>query len=287
MNQQSESLQQLCAAIELSRLPSIGAARFKMLIDRYGCPIAAFAQTPQQRHLLNTKGKTILTHEQLNRVIDFAATADFTYYGAPDYPRLLAQLAEPPPYLFRQGPLWPLQTHMVAIVGPRDCSEDGRNFAQTIAAHLAKQGVIIVSGGACGIDAAAHNGALAHGGLSILVTATGIDMVYPPQHQELFEHIRKRGCLLTELLPGTPPRRDFFPTRNRIIVGLSSALIIVEGKLRTGTWSSASHALKQQRKIFVWTESPRPELRTLPLWLLEHGAFGLNTSDPSPIMRII
>lgn len=287
MQNSSDPLKQLCAAIELSRLPSVGAAKFKALIDRYGSPVEVLHWLPRQIDLIDVKHKAVLTHQQFNDVLNLPESISFTYYGAVDYPRLLAKLSEPPPYLFRKGKFWPLSTPMIAIVGPRGCSAAGAQFARDIATGLAEHGAVVVSGGALGIDTAAHQGALAGGGFSVLVTATGIERIYPPENKDLFSKIAERGCILTELLPGTPPRRDFFPTRNRIIVGLSDAVIVVEGKLRTGTWSSASHALKQQRQLFTWTGSPQLELRELPNLLLTRGAIALNRAEPNLVMSTL
>ncbi|CAK0768796.1 DNA processing protein [Gammaproteobacteria bacterium] len=281
------ALKHLRAAIQLSRLPGVGAKKFKAFVDLHGSPIEALKIVNQQVTLTDSAGKTALTCQQLDELLNLPEAVGFTYYGAADYPRQLAELSEPPPYLFYDGTLWPLPPMLVAIVGPRDCSDEGASFAQAIAAQLAAQGVVIVSGGAFGIDTAAHCGALEAGGFSILVTATGIDRVYPAANNKLFVQTRERGCILTELLPGTPPRRDFFPTRNRIIVGLSYAVIIVEGKSRTGTWSSANHALRQQRQIFTWLKSPRSELRELPNLLIKRGAIPLNSVDSDPIMALI
>ncbi|CAK0770888.1 DNA processing protein [Gammaproteobacteria bacterium] len=288
MTEQFGSIEQLRAAIELSRLPRVGAAKFKSLVDQYGSPTEALRSIPQQFALFGAKNKMALTTEQLDGLNHLPTNIGFTYYGAADYPWRLGELSEPPPYLFRKGSVWPFPAMAVAIVGPRGCSDEGALFARTIAAQLAEQGVLIISGGALGIDSAAHWGALKEGrGLSVLVTATGIDLVYPPENKPLFEQVMDHGCLLTELLPGAPPRRDFFPTRNRIIVGLSDAVIVIEGRLRTGTWSSASHALKQHRPLFVWVESPRLELRELPELLLGRGAIALHTVDPTVVMRVI
>lgn len=274
-----ESLRQFLAAIDLSRLPGVGAATFKAMVDLYGSPQEALPHIPRQLAFPGSKEKAALTNQQHHALLNLPASIGCTYYGARDYPQLLGTLAEPPPYLFHTGSLWPLTAMMVAIVGPRHCSDEGAHFAHALAARLAEQGIVIVSGGALGIDTAAHRGALDSGGCSVLVTATGIEQIYPQENSSLFSQIVEQGCLLTELLPGTPPRRDFFPTRNRIIVGLSDAVIVVEGKLRTGTWSSASHALKQKRRLFTWTQSPRAELRELPNLLLERGATALNTID--------
>lgn len=274
---------QLYAALELAARPGVGAARFKSLIDQYGSPLAAAAQLPPAR--TNPRGKKSWSQAELSHALDFAPEVAATYYGACDYPPLLRQCPEPPPYLFWQGSTWPIIPPLVAIVGARDCSAAGRLFAEELASGLAAQGVGIVSGGARGIDAAAHFGALHAGGAPILVAASGIDVVYPPENLGLFRQVQEHGCIVTELLPGTPPRRDFFPTRNRIMVGLAQALVVIEGQ--TGSWSSAQHALRLGRPIFTWASSPQSELRRIPNLLVAKGAVAIANSDPDLILNMI
>lgn len=284
---QKNDLVQLRAAIELSRRPGVGAATFKELVDRYGSPSEALRAKPRQLSLNGVEGKAALRPGQLDEAVDLPEGIGFTYYGAADYPTPLNRLSEPPPYLFRRGQLWPFSSPAVAIVGPRRCSEAGRDFARELAEGLAAREVPIVSGGALGIDTSAHEGALCAGGSTVLVTATGADRVYPKENESLFLRAQQQGCIMTELLPGTPPRRDFFPTRNRIIVGLSDAVVVVEGKLRTGTWSSASHALRQKRTLFTWSAADGGAERELSELLEKRGAFRLTESDPEKVMKEI
>ena len=281
------SKRQLDAAIELSRRPGVGAARFKELVDLHGSPAAALATMPCQLDLAGLGGKPPLDVERIAALDAVGGDIGFTVYGATDYPRLLARTTEPPPYLFHKGTLWPSPEVAVAIVGPRRCTSEGAAFACGLAAGLARHGVPVVSGGALGVDTAAHRGALDAGGTTVLVTATGIGRVYPRENERLFRDVAARGCIVTELLPGTPPRRDFFPTRNRIIVGLSAAVVIVEGRLRTGTWSSASHALRQKRIVFCWTGSPDRSLRELPDVLLGKGAIAMSGPDAELVIERI
>ena len=283
----SGTLHPLRAAIELSRRPGVGAAKFKALVDQYGSPLAALEHASFQSVPVRAKPKKIWTDEELDQWLALPASVGYTCYGAADYPWSLRNLTEPPPYLFHTGSLWPLPPIAVAIVGPRDCSQEGAHIAKTLAAQLAALGVLVVSGGARGIDTAAHQGALEGHGFSVLLMGTGIDRVYPPENQALFQRISERGCLLTELLPGTPPRHGFFPTRNRILVGLSDAVILIEGTCKSGTQSTAQHALRQHKPLFVWAESPCPVLRELPNQLLEQGAIPLNSLDPKIIMEVI
>jgi DNA processing protein len=241
------------AAVRLARRPGVGARTFAELIGRYGDPAAALAGVSQAELPFPGHADKAAMAEALPGVEAYlAAGGRGAYLGARDYPPLLAAAPEPPPYLFFRGPAWPPALPAVAIVGPRDPSSDARAFAFALAGDLAGQGVTIVSGGARGIDAAAHEGALAAGGQTVIVTATGIDRHYPPEHGPLFERVAERGLILTELLPGAPPRRDFFPTRNRIVTGLSQALVVMGGRRRSGTFSSFRHMRRLGRPVYVW-----------------------------------
>jgi DNA processing protein len=134
-----------------------------------------------------------------------------------------------------------------------------------------------------GIDTAAHDGALNADGRTALVTATGIDVCYPPRHDVLFDRVAERGCVLTELLPGTPPRRDFFPTRNRVLVGLAQALVVVEGRPRSGTHSSVRHMQKLRRPIFAWTGA-RGIRAELNHEVLDHGGRPLEKPHAAAVL---
>jgi len=277
----SKPIDQILAAIKLSRLPGVGAKKFKELISEYGDPMKALANYPEQLNLAVASEKVQLDASKWNQIEKILKKTDCTFLGADDYPYLLAQMPEPPPYLFRKGALWPIPLAIAAIVGPRHCSEEGMKIARKISASLASQGIVIISGGALGIDSAAHKGALNIPGYTVLVTATGIDTCYPKANAELYRQVQKHGCILTELLPGTPPRRDFFPTRNRIVAGLANVVIIVEGKKYSGTHSTARHAIRLGRKVFAWPYSPNPELRELPELLISQGATPIKAPDPS------
>ncbi len=282
-------IEQLSAAITLSRRPGIGAHRFKNFLARHGTPSRALAAFDAQLDLFedSTESTTKAALEELTQRALFEIgrfEIGATWYGADDYPTCLAAISEPPPYLFHEGPLWPLPPTCVAIVGSRRSTIEGLVAASKIARWLAARGLLVVSGGALGIDGAAHRATLEADGGPVLVTATGIDRVYPPSHADLFRQVRRRGCLLTELLPGTPPRRDFFPTRNRIIVGLSSVVVVIEGRCESGTASTALHARRAGRPIFAWNESPDCELRELPARLIAEGATPLDLSSPEGVL---
>ncbi len=277
---------EILAAIRLSRLPGVGAARFAELVTRYGSPRAALATALSQGELFAASDKAPLDDAEMRVEAYFRDGGQGTYFGADDYPRLLRQVAEPPPYLFCRGPVWPVDTFAVAIVGTRDASDAGRAFAFELARGLSALGVTIVSGGATGIDSAAHRGALAHGGPTVLVTATGIDRHYPPASEHLYQEVARHGCILTELLPGTPPRRDFFPTRNRIVAGLSRAMVVLEGRVCSGSASSVNHMRKLKRPIFTWTGADRDRF-DLPDHVLVHGGLALDTPNAEAVVRVL
>jgi DNA processing protein len=169
----------------------------------------------------------------------------------PNYPPLLRDLGSTPPFLALRGDPSSLRRPTVSLVGTRRPTRYGLNMARRIAADLARRGVTIVSGLARGIDAAAHRSALEVGGRTVAVMGTGPDRIYPEQHVQLAEEITEQGALLTELPPGSPPRRQHFPMRNRIVSGLSAAIVVVEGARRSGSLVTAEWALDQGREVLA------------------------------------
>ncbi len=167
------------------------------------------------------------------------------------YPPLLRTIADPPPLLYVRGDLSLLQEAQLAVVGSRRASPAGLRLAELLSGQLANAGLHICSGLALGIDGAAHRGALRAGGKSIAVMATGIDRIYPLRHRQLAAELEQVGCLVTEFPPGTPPRRQNFPQRNRIISGLSLGVLVVEAALPSGSLITVGTALEQGREVFA------------------------------------
>ena len=164
---------------------------------------------------------------------------------SPRYPPRLRRLADPAPLLWVQGSLEALAAPCVAIVGPRAPTEYGRVVARALARALAAAGLTVVSGLARGVDAEAHAGALEAGGLTVAFQACGPDRVYPADHRRLAARIAAGGAVVSELPPGTPPRPAHFPLRNRLISGLSLAVVVVEARERSGSLVTARHAAEQ------------------------------------------
>jgi len=167
------------------------------------------------------------------------------------YPAALAAITDPPPVLWARGNLAALSRPAVAIVGSRAGTPYGLSVAERLAADLAARGLVVVSGLARGVDSAAHRGALAVNGSTLAVLGSGADVVYPAEHRDLARRIEADGAVLSELVPGTPPRKPFFPLRNRVISGLSRAVLIVEAGEKSGSLITARCALEQGREVLA------------------------------------
>ena len=168
-----------------------------------------------------------------------------------DYPALLRRIPDPPPVLFLRGDPAVLWQPQLAIVGSRNPTRSGREHAKDFAAALSRSGLTITSGAAAGIDASAHEGALAAGGQTIAVLGTGPDLVYPSRHDALLDAIARQGVVVSEFPPGTPPRKGNFPRRNRIISGLALGVLVVEAALASGSLITARLAGEQGREVFA------------------------------------
>jgi len=169
----------------------------------------------------------------------------------PAYPERLRQLPDAPAGLFVRGHADLLQDPMIAVVGSRNPSPAGLENAFEFSAFLSRCGFGILSGLALGVDGRAHEGAMAGGSPTVAICGTGLDQVYPARHSELAEAIAARGALVSEFPPGTPPRRENFPRRNRLISGLSLGVLVVEAGLRSGSLITARLASEQGREVFA------------------------------------
>lgn len=187
-----------------------------------------------------------------------------------ELPAALATIADPPLGLFVSGRL--AAATRVAVVGSRRATPYGRQVARLFASELARAGVVVVSGMARGVDAAAHEGALEAGGDSWAVWGTGPDRVYPREHRALAERLAASGALLTEYPPGSPPRRHQFPERNRIIAGVAEAIVVVEAAARSGALITARLALDEGREVLAVPGSILSDLSVGPNALLRLGA---------------
>jgi DNA processing protein len=171
--------------------------------------------------------------------------------GEPGYPELLAHIPDPPLLLYIKGHVELLASPMLAMVGSRNASAQGRINALAFAESLSGAGLCIVSGLALGIDAAAHEGALKGCGSTVAVVGTGPDLVYPARNRALCERIGAEGCIVSEYPVGTPPLPGNFPKRNRIISGLAAGVLVVEAAVQSGSLITARQAAEQGRDVFA------------------------------------
>jgi DNA processing protein len=197
--------------------------------------------------------------------------------GDPDYPGLLKQIHDPPSRLYVNGRL-PVKP-MIAIVGSRRATPYGQRAARRLARDLSEVGVVVVSGLARGIDAAAHRGALEGGSPTVAVMATGLDRIYPPEHAELAHAIAQSGAIITEAEPGTLPLPGRFPVRNRIISGLSLGVVVVEAAQRSGALITARMAAEQGRDVFCVPGSIENPLAVGGHQLIKDGAKLVHTVE--------
>ena len=175
----------------------------------------------------------------------------FTYPGKNDYPEQLMNIYDYPYILYYKGKLPQAHVPTIAIVGARNCTEYGRTIADMLAKCFADMGIQVISGMASGIDVAAQRGAVNKGGYSLAVLGCGVDICYPRSNIELYMQLQNAGGIMSEYPPGTPPRAGQFPIRNRIISGMSDALIVVEARQKSGSLITADQALEQNRDVYV------------------------------------
>ena len=239
--------------LRLARTERIGPVAFDHLIRRFGDAGRAIDALPD---LSRGGGATPAAADAIRREIEAgnALGARLIVLGEPDYPALLAALDPPPPILWTLGDAALLSREAVAVVGARVASAAGQRFARGLADELGQAGYVVVSGMARGIDAAAHAGSLDTGTVAVL--AGGIDDVYPSEHRPLYEQIRSGGCLVAESPPGTHAQARDFPRRNRVISGLSRAVVVVEAELRSGSLVTARLAGEQGREVLAVPGSP-------------------------------
>ncbi len=172
-------------------------------------------------------------------------------WSDPAYPAALTTIADPPPVLWTRGCAAALSVPAVAIVGSRAASPYALSVAGQLAGDLAASGLAIVSGLARGVDSAAHRGALGAGGVTVAVLGSGVDVIYPPEHAPLAKAIDRDGAVVSELVPGTEPQPWLFPRRNRIISGLSRAVVVIEAGEKSGSLITARCALDQGRDVLA------------------------------------
>jgi len=245
--------------LALHRTPGLGAISFQRLLDQFSSPRAFFTLPASERRCalpLPPAGRAFLAAPAWDKVEpDLRWAEDESHHiltlHDPAYPRLLREIADPPPLLFVLGDPALLCRPQIAIVGSRNPSAGGRSLAEDFARALCRSGLIVTSGMALGIDAASHRGALRAKGETIAVAGTGPDRIYPARHRSLAQAIVAQGAIISEFSPGTPALPGNFPRRNRIISGLSLGVLVVEAACKSGSLITARLAAEQGREVFA------------------------------------
>ena len=197
----------------------------------------------------------------------------------PRYPALLRCTPDPPPVLWLRGEIGALAPPAVAVIGSRAASPYALQVGRRLAAELADRGIVVVSGLARGADSAAHEGCMAAGGTTVAVIGSGLDNVYPPEHEALADKIASKGLVISELGPGAKPLAEHFPLRNRIISGISLAVVVVEASEKSGSLITAACALRQGRDVMAVPGSVLNGRNKGSHALLKDGAKVVETAD--------
>lgn len=237
----------------------IGPARLRALLDYFGSIEAAWAADVTELRDAGMDRRTIgsftETRARLSLDVELgrlrSAGIDVFTWDDPRYPQRLLAIHDPPPVFYVLGELRPEDDWAVALVGTRTASVYGKEVARMLANDLARAGVTVVSGLARGIDAQAHEVAMAAGGRTIAVLGSGLDVIYPWEHRKLAAEIVKQGALISEYGPGVQPEASNFPARNRIISGLTRGVVVVEAGEQSGALITAGFAAEQGREVFA------------------------------------
>lgn len=273
--------------LRLATTPGIGAGLAARLLAQFDTPAQALAagDTAWQRLGIPAAARRRLASDDhsgadaAERWLDDAPNRYFITREQASYPGALADLEPPPPWLYALGDIDLLNQPAVAIVGSRNPSHAGRAAAHEFGRALAAAGLVVVSGLARGIDAAAHEGALAANGMTIAVCGTGLDRVYPAANRELAGHIADNGLLISEFALGTQPARGNFPRRNRIIAGQCSATLVVEAARQSGSLITARMAGAAGREVLALPGSIHNPLARGCHQLIRDGAKLVETTE--------
>ena len=264
----------------LKSVPGIGNLLAKRLLDLFETPQNVFQASAEK--LLQVEGVTkrhvaaLKNHKMPRKVtaeLDLLARKNYriTTQADPDYPRLLHEIPDPPPFLYVSGRL-NNSALKIAVVGSRNATEYGLTTTKNLCAGLASLGITIVSGMARGIDTAAHEGAMAGGGKTIAVLGSGLERIYPAENTKLFHRISENGAVVSEFNLLTEPEGHNFPLRNRIISGMSLGTVVVEATKKSGSLITARLAAEQNREVFAVPGSIQSFKSTGTHTLIKQGA---------------
>ncbi len=244
--------------IGFNLIKGIGAVRMQALIQHFGDLEEAWKAKPADLAQAGLGLKVIERIVQARGQVDLekvwkkieSQNIHILTWEDDAYPQRLKEIDQPPPVLYLRGDYLPDDLFAVAIVGTRRATPYGRQITEELASFLAAHGITVVSGLARGIDAIAHQTALKAGGRTIGVLGSGVDKIYPPEHRALADKMIESGAIVSDYAPGTPPDATNFPPRNRIISGLSLAVVVIEAGETSGALITAEFAAEQGREIF-------------------------------------
>lgn len=247
------------AYLILNAIPELGPVRIRNLVNYFGSAIKVLSAGSSKLMEVEGIGNKIADnisnwqrHFDLKKELELIDEykVNIITIEQPEYPSLLKEIYDPPVVLYVKGDILQADKNALAIVGARRASYYGINTARRIAMELSCRGFVIVSGFARGIDTAAHEGAIQGRGRTIAVFGCGIDRIYPPENKGLYDRIIQNGAIISEFPFGTPPRKENFPKRNRIISGLCLGVIVVEAGRYSGSLITARLATEQGREVF-------------------------------------
>ncbi len=250
----------LRALLCLTMVPGVGPLTFHSLMERFGNAGKVLAASESLLKQVDGVGpklaaKIASARREFDPDVELALCQQHGVSLIPredsDYPPPLKEIHDPPPLLYTRGTITEVDQLAIAIVGSRKCTPYGIRTAERLAQSLARVGLTVVSGLARGIDAAAHRGALKAGGRTLAVLANGLTQVYPPEHDKLADEVAASGALVSEMAMRQEPLAGLFPQRNRIISGLCLGVVVVEATPRSGSLSTAHHAVEQNREVFA------------------------------------
>ena len=246
--------------VRLTLVPGVGPLTARALLDQFGTATEVLnASTAALRDVPGVGPKVASRIAKARSEIDAGFELDLCRKagvqviprGGANYPAPLEEIPDPPSLLYLRGDYVATDPLAIAIVGSRRCTPYGMRVAERLAASLARVGITVVSGLARGIDAAAHRGALKAGGRTIAVLANGLSDIYPPEHLDLAREVSEAGAIVSEMPMRQGPLAGLFPQRTRIISGLSLGVVVVEATPRSGSLSTARHAMEQNRDVFA------------------------------------
>lgn len=274
--------------VGFSKVPGIGPARLKTLLNYYGdikvawqASASELRATGLDKRSINNlvKARQNLDLEAELTRLDKLATSVLTW-DSPDYPELLKSISDPPIVLYVRGSILPQDEWAVAVVGTRQATAYGQECARILVSGLVENGITVVSGLAYGIDTAAHRAALNSRGRTVAVMGSGVDIIYPDENRKLAGAIIENGALVSEYPLGTKPEAGNFPRRNRIISGLSLGVLFVEGGFKSGARITTDYALEQGREVLAVPGSILRKSGSGPNYLIQNGAkLVTSTSD--------